>query len=437
MRRPGPALALLAAVLLALGGCGGDGGGAGGDSAKTTDTETTPQAAVERPLEDSWYEDPDGDGIPTHTELRIGSDPQTDGCIRDLDCPGVKESTAGLRAEQPSNTLLMLDSSGSMRGPAGDGKQKIVAAKASLERFVVGTPDSTKLGLLVYGHKGNEGAGGKARSCRGVEILAPLGEIDYRNAREVLARFKPRGHTPIARALAEAERAFAGKEEQRNRIVLVSDGVETCDGDPVEAARQLNRAGISVIVDVVGFDIARATDVARLKQIADVTGGTYTGARSGDELLDFIRAEGARQMSENRALGCIFGKGNALAGCRFKRLNDAAGDMFGEQNAIFADLFARENKLSARLFREANQAQAAGDELRAERLNAQSERETKALSDRRERITKEIARIRDAMETRLKAEIERDEQAARRRERSIERESAEVERRLKARYGES
>jgi len=431
MRRLAPLIAVLAGALLAIAGCGG------GDSKAPTKSDTAseqPSPAAGQPLEATWYEDPDGDAIPTHTELRIGTDPESDQCVKDLRCPGV-DDTSALRDEQPSNTLLMLDSSGSMRGPAGGGEQKITAATRSLERFVVGTPDSTSLGLLVYGHKGSNGPGGKNASCRGAEILAPLGEIDYRNARRVLARFKPRGYTPIAHALREAERAFAGKQDARNRIVLVSDGVETCGGDPVASARKLKRAGIAVTVDVVGFDIARSTDAARLKQIADVTGGTYTGAASGSELVDYVRADLARLRMENRADLCILRKGNALSLCQLRARNAASLNMLHESNAISSDLLRRENALSSRLLKQENAARGDGDTARAEELAARRKKMAGELSTKRTRVTEAIRGIREAMETKLDAERERDEASAERRRLSIQRDGDEVERRLKARYG--
>lgn len=432
MRGLRPAVALLTAALLAIGGCGGD------DDAppKQADAgQTVPAPSGTRPLEAAWYEDPDGDAIPTHTELRIGTDPQRDQCVGDLGCPGVEDPSAAVRDEQRSNTLLMLDSSGSMRGDAGGGKQKIAAAKASLERFVVGTPDSTELGLLVYGHRGSNRQGPDSSSCASAEILAPLGEIDHRNVRRVLARFDPRGATPIAGALREAERAFEGKEGERNRIVLVSDGVETCGRDPVAAARRLKRAGIAVTVDVVGFDIATSADAARLKRIAGTTGGTYTGARNGSELGDYIRAEAQRLRMQNDAVACILRKANDLSACQIRRQNTAGADMLRESNDIAADLVRRANRESARLVREENRLRTEGDAGRADALAARRVRMTDQLTRRRTRITDEITRIRVAMQTRLEAERDRGQAAADRRRARIEREADEVQRRLRARYG--
>jgi hypothetical protein len=322
-----------------------------------------------------------------------------------------------------------------MRGPAGGGKKKLAAAKESLERFMVGTPDSTELGLLVYGHKGSSAESDKATSCRSAEILAPLGEIDYRNAREVLGRFRARGYTPIARALGEAQRTFVGKDGAMNRIVLVSDGVETCGGDPVAAAQRLKRAGIAVTVDVVGFDIGKSIDAARLKRIADVTGGSYTSARTGSELSAFVSAESRRIRAENRAVSCIIRKGNALTACQIRTQNAAVADMIREENQISADSIRRENALSSELIAEENDAAAAGDRRRADAARRER-RMTDDISTRRTRITNEMSRIRSAMETRLEAERDRYETEAARIRLRIEQEADEVERRLRERYGQ-
>ena len=417
-------------ALAAFGGCDGD------EPDRNTE-KGGGQPPSARSLSAAWYQDPDKDGVPTHTERRIGTDPERAECVEDLGCPGLKDvGTTGLREERPSNTLLMLDSSYSMRGPADGGKRKITAARESLERFVVGTPDSTELGLLVYGHRASNAKADKAESCRGVEVLAPLGEIDYRNARRILGRFRPRGYTPIARALREARATFAAEQGERNRIVLVSDGVETCGGDAVAAARRLKRAGIAVTVDVVGFDVAKSTDAARLRRIADATAGTYTEARDANELTDFFRAEAERITAENRALTCVIRKRNELSACQIKRQNVAAADMIDEENRISADLDDRENRLSAELVDEENSANAAGDRKRAEEIAARRRRITERISARRRRITSEIARIRAAMEEKLEEERDHDERAAERRLVRVEREAAEVERRLKERYGQ-
>ncbi|UTI44515.1 hypothetical protein NKG37_05715 [Niallia sp. RD1] len=55
---------------------------------------------------------------------------------------------------------------------------------------------------------------------------------------------------------------------------MVSDGVETCDGDPVTAAKQLQNQSIKAKVNIIGFDVDNEGQ-KQLKQVADSGGGEY------------------------------------------------------------------------------------------------------------------------------------------------------------------
>lgn len=314
-------LALILCTVAA--GCGG------GDSDDRAETgpdpapDTAPAPAPERPLADAWYEDPDGDFMPTAIEEELGTAPEVNECLEALDCPGVSETGT---AEPPKdrNTLLMLDSSGSMRGPAGGGETKLDAAKDALGRFVAGTPSDFNLGFLVFGHKGSNRQEDKAASCRAPELLDPIGEVDFRSLPRTLRSFEPTGFTPIARSLAQAERAFDGASDADNRIILVTDGVETCGGNPVAQARALKQAGIAVTVDVVGFDIGKAGDREKLRRIAEATGGTYTDAQTGDQLkryFDGLRDRASRLLD---ASICIATKSTDTRVCSEIAVTDAS-----------------------------------------------------------------------------------------------------------------
>jgi hypothetical protein len=188
-----------------------------------------------------------------------------------------------------------------------------------VERFATGTPDRFDLGLVVYGHVGSSAAADKARSCARVEVAAPLGGVDYRSLPRVLDRYRQRGYTPIARALDEAGRAFAGREGDLNRIVLVTDGLETCGGDPVAAARRLKQAGVAVTVDVVGFDVTKTADADALRDIAEASGGAYTSARTAAELEAYVEAQERRREELVDAESCVINQGNELYSCTRRR----------------------------------------------------------------------------------------------------------------------
>ena len=232
-------------------------------------------------LEAKYYEDADGNGIPNFMEVEMGKDPSKN------DCPG---SNCGDPAEllnyfqSPHNTLLMLDSSGSMRA-----NNKMQSAKNAIKNYAsMRMPENFKMGFLVYGHKGDNSESGKAASCAGIELLTPIGDLKPENVETILQKFEPTGWTPIGASLEKAVEAFQGMEGQDNHIVLVSDGIETCGGDPVAVAKRLHEEGFKVIVDVVGFGVENK-DAAELKKIADAGGGEYVNARTQRELYDYFQ----------------------------------------------------------------------------------------------------------------------------------------------------
>lgn len=310
MQRRGRVVPALAVCLLAVGGCGGSDDGE--ERAQTTATTPSPPAQSARPLADEWYEDPDGDLVPTAVERKIGSDPDVDECVQKEGC-----GSAGPVAElERSNTLLILDSSGSMAGSAGGGTTKLNAAKRALRRYVAGTPDSLALGFMVYGHKGSNKPAGKAESCAGVDLLDPIGKAASKRFERTLRRFEPTGYTPLAASLRKARAAFAGKQDAVNRIILVTDGIETCGGNPVREARKLKQADIAVTTDVVGFDVARPDEARRLRAIARASGGTYTDARTSNALGDYFDRLRRRAEELARASLCLLERSGKISLCQ-------------------------------------------------------------------------------------------------------------------------
>jgi hypothetical protein len=250
-------------------------------TASPSELSATP--AQELPTE--WYEDSDGNVIPDFIETELGYDPDVDECATAGGCAAPGGLGPELMLAGQSN-LLVLDSSGSMAGGASGGATKMEAVKEAITEYVVSTPDFVDLGLMVYGHEGSNDEADKAVSCAGIETFAPLGELSVDNVDAALEQFEPTGFTPIAASLEAAGTEFAGLEEQANRVILVSDGIETCDGDPIAAATALHDSGVAVVIDVVGFDVD-----------AEVTGGTYTQASEARGLRQYFRDQ-ARALSE-------------------------------------------------------------------------------------------------------------------------------------------
>jgi NAD(P)-dependent dehydrogenase (short-subunit alcohol dehydrogenase family) len=89
--------------------------------------------------------------------------------------------------------------------------------------------------------------------------------------------------TPIAASLRLVAADLAGATGQKV-VVLVTDGEETCDGDPAAEIANLRAQGIDVRVNIVGFAVDDAALQATFEQWATLGGGSYFNANNAGEL---------------------------------------------------------------------------------------------------------------------------------------------------------
>lgn len=164
--------------------------------------------------------------------------------------------------------VLVLDASNSMWGRV-DGRPKVAIAREAVGALARALPAGTRMGLMAYGHR-------RAGDCADIELLIPPGPVDPA-AFARAAQVSPRGRTPIAEAIAQAVRVAP-------RVILVSDGIETCVPDACAAVRGLRAQNAQLLVHVIGFDVAEARDQAQLRCIAEATGGRFVPAASAADL---------------------------------------------------------------------------------------------------------------------------------------------------------
>jgi Ca-activated chloride channel family protein len=190
------------------------------------------------------------------------------------------------------NVMIVLDASGSMGHMAGS-KTRMEAAKEAIRSFAASLPDGARVGLRVYGHEGTGSEADKARSCSKSDVMYPLQAYDKQKLDSALAQFKPAGWTPIALALEQAQQDLQAYKGERNTniIYLVSDGIETCGGDPVQVAKQLADSDVTPIVNVVGFGVDGEAQ-RQLKAVAEAAKGRYVLIQDQKELeKEFKQAE--------------------------------------------------------------------------------------------------------------------------------------------------
>jgi Ca-activated chloride channel family protein len=96
---------------------------------------------------------------------------------------------------------------------------------------------------------------------------------------------KPTGWTPIANSLEKAQQILSqySGDGHNNSIILVSDGKETCDGNPIDIAKKLKASQLNVIINVIGFDVG-GEDERQLQEVANSGGGDYFSVKKA---IDF------------------------------------------------------------------------------------------------------------------------------------------------------
>jgi hypothetical protein len=177
---------------------------------------------------------------------------------------------------------LILDASNSMWGQI-EGVAKIAIAKDVLEQIINGLPDEMNVGLRLYGHR--YGLNDR-RACQDTELKVPIGPIDKAVLIDIIKKIQPKGKTPLVFSVLQAGDDF--KDIPSGSIILITDGIESCDGDIKSIAPALKESGIELKLHIVGFDIKEAEARAELESIAKSTEGTYLDAKDSQELLSSL-----------------------------------------------------------------------------------------------------------------------------------------------------
>jgi len=196
-----------------------------------------------------------------------------------------------------TNIVILLDASGSMAAKNG-GKTRMETAKEAIKKFVSSMPENANVSLRVYGHKGSNKDSDKKMSCDSTELLydlKPYNEADFQNS---LDKFQPTGWTPIAKAINETRVDFEkGNTDGENIIYVVSDGIETCDGDPVKAAKDLHDSNIKAVINIIGFDVDDKGQ-KQLLAVAEAGGGSFETVKTAEQFNELWEKERVRLYSE-------------------------------------------------------------------------------------------------------------------------------------------
>lgn len=182
---------------------------------------------------------------------------------------------------QRSNTsvttriLFIFDASNSMTGSLDGKTSKIQTARNMLSHLVDSLDqfENIEMALRIYGHQSPV----PPQDCSDTRLEVPFGQQNGKRIIQKIKYTEPKGTTPIARSLEEAGEDFPDCNNCRNIIILITDGIEACDGDPCAIALSLYNKGIALKPFVIGIGL----DV-KFKDAFECMGDFYNTTKEDD-----------------------------------------------------------------------------------------------------------------------------------------------------------
>ena len=181
---------------------------------------------------------------------------------------------------------IVLDASGSMNAKLADGRTRLDGAREAIGVVAPAIPATARIALRVYGDQSPRAK----HDCRDTRVAVPFADAGKAAPAtlEAVRKVTAQGYTPITWVIEQAAGDLANESSADKLVVLVSDGKETCEGDPCAAARALASSGAKVAIHTIGFGVDSAARL-QLECIAKATGGTYFPAESAADLAAALK----------------------------------------------------------------------------------------------------------------------------------------------------
>ncbi len=154
---------------------------------------------------------------------------------------------------EKTRILFVLDGSGSMEALWDKQQSRMDVAKSILTKLVdsLRVNPSLEIGLRVYGHQSPR----SANNCKDSRLEIPFAPKNHNAVVSKIKSIIPRGVTPITFAIEQAARDFPSAAGYRNIMILITDGVESCGGDPCAMSRELQKKGVFLRPFIIGLGL--------------------------------------------------------------------------------------------------------------------------------------------------------------------------------------
>jgi hypothetical protein len=184
--------------------------------------------------------------------------------------PGLISVSATSTASANGAVEIILDASGSMLQRIGN-QRRIDIAKQTLTKLTSSViPAGTPFAMRAFGRE--------VDSCQ-TDLEIPVSPLDAGAAGAKIAKLEAKNgaKTPIGASLALVASDLKSVSGER-LVVLLTDGEETCGGDPAAEIEKLKKAGVNVRVSIVGFALEDEKLAATFQHWASTGGGSFFAA---------------------------------------------------------------------------------------------------------------------------------------------------------------
>jgi hypothetical protein len=176
----------------------------------------------------------------------------------DRNVPAAGSQAKGADPKQKTYVEIILDSSGSMLEYV-NGEAKIDTAKKMIKVAIQSIDSGNSItALRTFGHR-------NSRDCKDIELRLGFYEKNLAALNERILEINPveRGMTPLARALEQASENLK-QHPGPKKIIAVTDGTETCGGDPCKVADKIISENKDVKIYLLTYGAKKEDDFAEL-----------------------------------------------------------------------------------------------------------------------------------------------------------------------------
>jgi hypothetical protein len=176
------------------------------------------------------------------------------------------------------NLEIILDASGSMKTALGK-KTRWTTSLDVLRRVLATLPGDFNVGLRIYGHRESSHS---PKTCTDSQLVVPIQKLDQQAILAAAEAVKPRGETPLVYSVLQSPADL--KDMGGGTVIVITDGEESCGGNPQKAATQLKASGLDITLNIVGFTLKSQQVQKQLGSFAQATGGRFYAADNGPAL---------------------------------------------------------------------------------------------------------------------------------------------------------